>query len=431
MISVISFYLTHRALAERFRWLYMMVALLLSGVSHSFLVEGTVALEPARLFMIGLILHGKGYKKNEMIKKSLKYWLPFILVCTPVALYKLLYRPYGMYGGTYSDDMLFFLNWKRHLYYLAMLLGGNWAYFLLKSKYLAYLSFYSIISGLIAVLTTCLVLGRRYAGDAGFKEIRCLFTCAGTGSATKRIRMMLLLGAMLLVPTAIMYEYFGREIEPGFPSRHGSIMQLGNAIVIGGVLCVVLNKLLDVFKNGKQYIVLSMAALLGLGVFFNNLNLDLYFEIWEKKRDFFGSFLERFPTIPRKSDFLFDIQVKFPLGSRLAVYNAELPLNLLYAESTEPGEFRSHKVAEWYFFKHGFERDRSKYEGWSHLGRHTLNTNNIIVIRWQPGEFLVNREILEKYPNVEYRVIADKGLPLSPLLATYPLREKMNAFLGK
>ena len=173
-----------------------------------------------------------------------------------------------------------------------------------------------------------------------------------------------------------------------------------------------------------------MAALLGLGVFFNNLNLDFYFKIWELEKQFYGTFLKRFPTLPKKSDFLFDIQVSIPLGYRFSIYNAEFPINMLYAESTKPGEFRSHKVTDTYYFPY-LESDKTKYEKMSHWGKHIFDTKEMIVIRWQPGEFLVNREIMKKYPNVYYKYIADKDFPLAPLVSSYPLRGKMNAFLGK
>ena len=428
MFSVISFYLTYRALAEKIRCFYMIIALLLSGMSHYLLVEGTIALEPARLFMIGLILHNKGYKKNEIIKNSLKCWLPFILLCIPVVLYKLLYKPYGIYAGTYSSDMLFFLKWKRHLYYLAMLFGGNWVYSLAKAEYL---SFWSVISGLIALVTAYFMLKTKYPDDSGFKEIGHIFTCPETKSAMKRISMIILLGLLLLVPTVILYEFASRKLYPGFNSRHGCIMQFGHALIIGGMLCIVVNKLLNVSKYKRQYIALSMAALLGLGVFFNNLNLDLYFTIWEQEKQFYGAFLKRFPALPKNSDFLFDIQIDIPLGYSYVLYNAEYPINMLYAESKKPEEFRRHKVTDWNYLNNYKKVGITKYELLFHWGKDIFDTRELIVIRWKPGEFLVNREIVKKYPHVDYKYIADKDIPFIPSASTYPLRGKMNLFLKK
>ena len=428
MFSVISFYLTQRAIAEKIRWFYMIIALLISGVSYYFLVESTIALEPARLFMIGLILHDKGYKKNEAIKTSLKCWLPFLLLCIPAVLYKLFYNPYGIYAGTYSSDILFFLKWKLHGLYLAMLFGGNWAYLLVKIEYLSY---WSVISGLIALLTIYFML-KKYAGKSGFAEIGHIdiSSCPEEKGHSTRINMIIVLGLLLLVPVVIMHEFASRKLFVGFDSRHGCIMQFGHALILGGLIFFIINKSFITLKHKKQFITLLMAALLGLGAFFNNLNLDQYFKIWEQEKQFYKAFMERFPALPKNSDFMFDIQMDIPLGYRYVTYNAEFPINMLYAESTRPGEFRSHKVTDWYYFDKS-KLDESKYETMSHWGKDIFYPKELIVIRWQPGELLVNREIIKKYPNVEYKVLADKNFPLIPSVSTYPLRDKMNAFLGK
>jgi len=401
----------------------MIIALLLSGMSYYLLVEGTIALEPARLFMIGFIFYNKGYKKNNIIRNSLKYWLPFILLCIPVVLYKLLYKPYGLYAGTYSNDMLFFLKWKTHLYYLAMLFGGNWVYSLAKAEYL---SFWSVISGLVALLVTYFMLREKYPDESGFKEIGHIFTCPETKNANKRINMIILLGLLLLLPTVILHEFASRRLYPAFDSRHGCIMQFGHALIIGGMLCIIVNKLLNIFKDNKQFIAFSIAVLLGLGVFFNNLNLDLYFTIWEQEKQFYGAFLKRFPALPKKSDFMFDIQIEIPLGYSYALYNGEYPINMLYAESKKPEEFRKHKVTDWNYLNNYKKVGITEYELLSHWGKDIFDTRELIVIRWKPGEFLVNREIVKKYPLVDYRYIADKDIPLIPSVSTYPLREKLN-----
>jgi len=429
MFSVISFYLTQRALAEKIRWFYIIIALLISVVSHFFLVESTIALEPARLFMIGLILHNKGYKKNEVIKTSLKCWLPFLLLCIPVVLYKLFYKPYGIYAGTYSTDILFFLKWKMHVHYLAMLFGGNWVYLLVKIKYL---SSWSVISGLIVLLTTYFML-KKYADKFGFAEFGhiYIFSCPEEKGGTTRISMIIMLGLLLLVPVFIMYEFASRELGVGFNSRHGCIMQFGNALIVGGLICIIINKSFNTLKYKKQFITLLMAALLGLGTFFINLNLDQYFKIWEQEKQFYKAFMERFPALPKTSDFMFDIQIKIPLGYKYVSYNAEYPINMLYAESKKPEEFRRHKVTDWYYLNNYKKIGTTKYESLSHWGKDIFDTRELIVIRWQPGEFLVNREIVKKYQHLDYKYIADKDIPLIPSVSTYPLRDKMNSFLGK
>jgi len=430
MFSVISFYLTRRAFADKIRWFYMIIALLISGVSHYFFVEATVALEPARLFLIGFILHNKGYKINEVINRALKYWSPFFLLCVPLVLYKLLYKPYGIYAGFYTSDILFFLRWKLHLRYLAMLFFGNWVYLLGRIEYL---SCWSVISGLIALLIAYYMLRKRYEDESGLEELGHLFIlpCPRGRSGKTRINMIIVLGLLLLVPVVIMHELFAdTPLGVEYNTRRGCIMQFGNALIIGGLICIIINRSFTTLKHKKQYITLSVAALLGLGTFFNNLNIDRYFELWEQQKQFYTSFIERFPALPKKSTFIFDIQANMPLkGFHYAYYNAAYYINMLYAESKKPEKFREHKVAAWWFLKKEYQIDTSKYEMGSHWGNNVYDTRELIVIRWQPGEFLVNREIVNKYPHVHYKYMADKDIPIIPSESTYPLRGKMKPFL--
>ncbi|MBE3139994.1 MAG: hypothetical protein IMZ53_05360 [Thermoplasmata archaeon] len=274
---------------------------------------------------------------------------------------------------------------------------------------------------------------KKYADKRGFGELGNIynFFCPKEEGGKTRINMIIMLGLLLLVPVVIMYEYADRFLNVGLNSRHGCIMQFGNALIIGGLICIIINKLFTTLKYKKQFIMLFMAVLLGLGTFFINLNLDQYFKIWEQEKQFYKAFMERFPALPKNSDFMFDIQLEIPLGYSYVLYNAEYPINMLYAESKKPKEYRRHKVTDCNYLKEYKKIGTTQYEHLYHWGKDIFDTRELIVIRWQPGEFLVNREIVNKYPNVDYKYIADKDIPLLPSVSTYPLREKMNAFLGK
>jgi hypothetical protein len=127
---------------------------------------------------------------------------------------------------------------------------------------------------------------------------------------------------------------------------------------------------------------------------------------------------------------MFDFQIKIPLGVKVIHYEAEHVINMLYAESKRPEEFRKHKVTERYVNNYQNEYP-DIFEETAHHGKDIYITKELIVIRWQPGEFLVNSEIVKKYPQIVYKSIADKDFPLLPPVSSYPLREKMNSFFGK
>jgi len=206
-------------------------------------------------------------------------------------------------------------------------------------------------------------------------------------------------------------------------------MQFGHALIIGSLLCYILNIVFKFIQIKKIFIPFILASLLGIGTFFINLNLDQYFKLWNLEKQFYSAFLEKFPALPKDSDFMFDFQIKIPLGVEVVGYEAEHRINMLYAESKKPEEFRKHKVTQRYL--HHVPKDLPpRFEGISHHGKDIYTPKELIVVRWKPGEFLVNSEIVEKYPDVVYKDIADKNFPVLPKILNYPLREKMNAFFG-
>jgi hypothetical protein len=60
----------------------------------------------------------------------------------------------------------------------------------------------------------------------------------------------------------------------------------------------------------------------------------------------------------------------------------------------------------------------------------------LIIIHYSKNKLLMNKEIIEQYPDIAYRILADKNFPeLSirqahdvPESASYPLRKKLSGF---
>lgn len=430
MLSIISFYLSLRAIEGKTRWFYFTGALFLSAISYYFLVETTIALEPARLFMFGLIMYNKGLKTKEIIFKSFRFWLPFLFICIPIVLMKLIFKPYGIHSGFYTAHLSSLLNWKLHLKYLIMLFGGNWVYSLQKVKYLSVLT---VILALSVLPLVYFFLKSKYFDKTGVMEINNFSQPFFKLRLLRlmRIDMIIMFGLILLVPVFLIYEIFANTpLGTEYDSRHGCIMQFGNAIIIGGIICGIISKLIG-SRNNSQKIAFILAGALGLGVFFNNLNLDRYFALWVQEKQFYGAFIQRFPALPANSTFAFDIQTEIPLKDHpYAFYNVEYYLNLLYGKSKVPEDFREYKVPslEW-FFVDRFKIDNNRCSMLTYWGRDIYDGRKLTVVRWKPGEFLVNREILNRYPQVYYKNFADKEPPVIPPVQDYPLRNKVERFL--
>ena len=435
LLTIISFYLTVLALEkDRPRPVFLIAAFVLSGLSHYVFMEITIVFEAARLFVIGYIFHTRYAERALLIKKSLLYWSSFLLLCIPLIVYKLMYKPYGMYEGIYKTDFLFFLNWSEHLKVVRLLLFQQWRYL---KKYTAEVTVWSVLLGIVAVFVSYMVLRKLHDMRGKSGKI-----WQGTFAATFKAKRhpvwdFLLLAILFLIPPILLLEFANREIGLGFNSSHFNQVQIGYAIIAGAFLYF----FFTAFSNSELKVKgarLFISALIGAGVFFNNLNLDLYLNASQRQSRFWESFVARFPSLPENATFLMDVRdyYYFDTADLDNSYDLELYLNLLYTKSDDPAQFRTYRVFTMEEFKLEMARDScdNPQQGImrriTHFGEDVLNPCEFIVVHYRNNELLVNQEILAKYPDVSYRNWADKPVP--QLFASsnhYPLRNKLKGFV--
>ena len=77
------------------------------------------------------------------------------------------------------------------------------------------------------------------------------------------------------MPALLFTEFARWEIGPGMNSSHFAILQFGYAIIIGCLIYIFMVHFKFLYKDA--IVQFSLAVVIGAGVFFNNLNLDLYF----------------------------------------------------------------------------------------------------------------------------------------------------------
>lgn len=438
LLSVVSLYFTARAFEKNgtHHHFYLM-AILTSGVSYYIFMEVTVVFEVARLFIIGYMLSHKDINYKLFVKRTILFWLPFFLFCIPLIIYKLTFKPYGIYEGVYKTNFLFPLEWKEHVKMIRILLFYQWKILL---EYFGEARIWTIIisilagsAGFVALLRLSNIIGKmvlqsnEILKDVDFKE-RIKRIC-------QPIAPVLLLGMLCFLPLIVLLEFAGREIGPGFNSSHFNQLQIGYAIIIGSGLYIIymaFNSSLFIMRLTN----LSIALLIGFGVFFNNLNLDLYSNASKKQMQFWTIFTERFPNLPKEATILMDVRdfYYFDTPDLDNSYDLELYLNLLYAESDDPSQFRKYKALAMEEFKPEMARDscnnlqQSVIKRISHFGEDVLKPCEFIVVRYSNNELLVNREIVKQYPNIPYKNWADKDFPQLPQPVFYPLRHKLIGF---
>lgn len=416
LLTMLSFYLTVKALTDNIRWTFLVFALVLSGISHYILTEGTVALEPARFATVGYIFYKKGMKSKPLIKKSLAIWSPFFILCIPLIIYKLTFKPYGIYEGTYSSSFSFILDWQLQKQFLKILLLHNW--YALSRLYSSFATFWTILLGSSAIVIAYLFFRRSNSScDEDLRIIKKgennLFLMLKENITS--VAIVFILGVIFLVPPILMYELAGRVPIFGVNSRHGIVLQIGYSFFLGGLLYIAFNILRNAYPKLRAAAIL-IVVFIGLGVFFNNINLDLYFDSWQKQKQFWQVFTKQFPSLPEQATFFIDAREKNqPYSYNLDTsYDFELPLNLLYAKSDNPEEFRKHRVLapdEWQIIEKHIDKPNVPFERLTHWGKDVVKANELIIIKYRDNEFLVNRQI-------------------SPMVTavSYPLRYKLKGF---
>jgi len=435
LLVIFSFYLTERAFAgNKTRWFLVFGGLLSSGFSYYVLMEVTIVFEPVRLFVIGYALYNRDPEHTFPVKKALLYWMPFFLLCIPLIAYKLMFKPYGIYSGVYETDPFFFLNWREHVKILKILLFRQWKFLL---GYLADIKIWSIVLAAFAA-AIAFSLWKKISKNT----IKPTFE-AGNGlgaillKKNRRISLNLtmlsfILGVFFLILPVLLLEFARREIDLGFNSSHFNQMQIGYAIILGSLIYA-LYRASSLSPLKMRCFSVFLTLVIGMGVFFNNLNLDLYFNSWEKQSRFWTLFTKRFPSLPENATFMMDVRDYYYFDSPDLdnSYDLEFAMNLLYADSASPERFRRHKVLAMEEFKPGMAEgfrcrrmEGGKIERLTHLGKETLDSCNFIAVKYHDGKLLVNREIREQYPDVPYANWLDKDFPGLPEPPLYPLRHK-------
>ena len=437
LLAVISFYLTEKAFGRDNPWFLLVISLLISGLSYYVFMEAAIVFEPARLFVIGYIFRKKGLDSKPLIKKSLKYFLPFFLFCIPLVLYKLTYKSYGIYGGKYKTDIFFFLRWKEHAKLIGISLFYQWK---VLSGYIKDVKIWTL---LISFLATCIGLFAVKRLPGKIRDELSNSNMPALHSFKKEfkrvwhhVRIVFFVGIAFWAPAVLFMEFARLEIGPGFNSSHFTLLQIGYAIIIGCLLFTGYAVFLNSYGR-VRLLGLSLALIIGAGIFFNNLNLDMYFNSWERQSRFWKSFTKRFPSLPENAIFMMDARDPYYYDTPDLdnTYDLEYMLNLLYADSDRPEKFRRYRVLAveeidsdmW-----KYKCDQPSAEGIrraTHYGKETLNPCEFVVVYYRNDELFVNREIKEKYPDIGYALWLDKDFPALPESVSYPLRHKVEGLI--
>lgn len=425
MLQLASLLFTAKAVlaeATRLRWLF--AALFSSAIAYYVFLEAAFTLEVARSVVIALALRHAGLHGALQAQKTLLRWAPFIALCLPLIAYKLLFKPYGIYEGSYSFDLLRLLNISTNLTELRHVLLSDWFRFWKLWKLSDATSF---VSGLLAAALCLALLRRMKLPD---KEYRPHSSNSDSSSAATDWRIffrILLIGFTVLLPPVFLFQAsgLGTTFLGAQNNAHAILLLPGYALMLGNLLAMFYAR-----NANKRYAPLVIAGIIGMGVYYNNLALDIFKDSWRAQSQFWQAFMQRFPSLPETADFMIDVRLPTYYPDLRINFDLEYPLNLLYARSTDPARFRRYRVFtneefyRWYLVNQRGVVDITPIERTTHLGKESLNPERFIVIRYDGAKLLVNNEIVSDNPKIEYRLWANKKPPNLPGPSTYPLRGK-------
>lgn len=448
LLSLFSLFCTERALATgRLRPTPLVLALLSGGISSYVFLEAGIALEPARLLIVWHVLSRTPFPHLASLGPATISWSPFALLAIPLVYFKLRYKPYGLYEGMYPGDPLFFLDlgyvWDslRQIYVFermelkrAVTLDSAWA---------------TVLAACAVVLVFITIMKAERSPRSGELLLdaaaRPILTSA-LGAAWSSSWASLVFGLVLFIPPASLFLYAHLPFAGEQHNTHAALLQLGSSFILGTGLWLL-------YRTGShlqrpRLLALCLSLVLAGGVFINNKYLDLYFHSWQEQSRFLDLFLQRFPGLPDKAAFFFDVRDSAYFSDLRNSADFEFFLNLSYATSTAPEKFhryhaysmeqyRPYRVYPPEEFSKDLMRRRWPPPGQAviinptHWGTDVFHAADFIVVRYRDNELLVNREILRRYPDIEYKLWLDKDFPLLPAPAQYVFRKKLEGAESK
>jgi hypothetical protein len=428
LLALLSLLLTHMAVAGRDRRrLLLGIAVVLSAAGSFVFIEGVVAYEAARLAMVYGALGEGGAPggRGARLRRTAILSSPFLASALALVVLKLAYPTTGLYTGTYAMSAANLLSADKWAAILKAAFLASWTHVLPHGLRYGLFPLMIGLAGaaiLYILLARAPVRARPEEGAAKDERSRSLWTT--------------LVGLLLFLPPALLYLLVGKAPTPGVESRHGTVLEPGWALTVGGLAAIALSLLAARGRSFGRAVALMAALVVGLGVFASNVSIDIYQETFDREMRFWEALATRFPTLPEHAPVIFDIELGGPeipsyrTISACYYYQLEFPLNLLYATSRTPGEFRTHPGLERVFPFFGIFLHSDKVTTMTFWGKTHVFPRRAVFVHYRDGELLVNDEIAARYKGLPYQALLDRPVPKlpPPPPGGYPYRDRMTRF---
>ena len=250
LLGIASLFLIERALRRENVGLGLLAGSLVSGSTAYFIfMEGAVAFEPARVLIIGYLLHEHGLRRKTLYARTLALWSPFLVFAILFIVYKLVFRTYGIYAEIYAADLSALFHWKGLGKTFAHLLFYQWFVLLRETKFFSLVSY---LLGATGVFLFLVVLLNRIVRKEELAQLKPIDEHQTGALTSENVRFAIVLAIALVLPQALMYLLFGRPFAPGMNSSHATLAQAGYAVAGGLLLTLSQHGLPHVMDSGSS-----------------------------------------------------------------------------------------------------------------------------------------------------------------------------------
>ena len=201
--------------------------------------------------------------------------MPFLTLCLPLIAYKFFYKPYGTYQGSYPIDPRRLLNFGEKPTELRLVLASDW----LRFWEILEIRRYSVEScGLARGRIDLRRALRRAMPESGEYRPAAPATDARPAIIDWPVFFrILLVGVGILLPPILLFQATGLSITflGAQDNTHAIMLLPGYALIMGSLLAAFLSTRTKLLTT-KNLPALLIACILGLGVYYNNLAIDIF-----------------------------------------------------------------------------------------------------------------------------------------------------------
>jgi hypothetical protein len=337
---LVSFGLTGKALHDHKRFILFTVSAMIFQIAGVFPTEYFLALEPLRFLFIWSMLAGPTDRFKSRFARTLKHWLPYLLVWIGYAIWLYSYYTSGAYKnyGLSAPGNLQAAGWAAPL---QILKAGVEAIY--KAGLYAWVQILPLAAKTISAPSTWGTLGLilTVIGLLAFYLSRLTFPVAQTGSRAWGQQAMLvgLIGILLgRIPSWVV----------GLPlTLQSSFDRFTVSMMIGA--CLLAAGLIEWLFARSRYRILVIAMLVALGVGQQFFNANIFRRDWARQQEIYWQFAWRIPALKPNTLLLtnyvgIDYETDFSFTAALNWMYApdfkppELPYAMMYSQERLGGK---------------------------------------------------------------------------------------------